>query len=57
MRRATAPGLSPPAARVGRVVGVGPRAALHRPDVVVRDLTEVRVKAVGASGSVELYVG
>ncbi|BFO21102.1 HAD family hydrolase [Streptomyces sp. KM77-8] len=38
-----------------RVVGVGPRAAFHRPDVVVRDLTQVRVEAVG-DGSVRLHV-
>ncbi|MEU9665732.1 HAD-IA family hydrolase [Streptomyces bobili] len=30
-----------------RVVGVGPRAAAHRPDVVVADLTAVRVEVVG----------
>ncbi|MEU0113902.1 HAD-IA family hydrolase [Streptomyces bobili] len=30
-----------------RVVGVGPRAAAHRPDVVVWDLTAVRVEVVG----------
>ncbi|MGW7646046.1 HAD-IA family hydrolase [Streptomyces bobili] len=30
-----------------RVVGVGPRAAAHRPDVVVGDLTAVRVEAAG----------
>ncbi|WP_324789430.1 HAD family hydrolase [Streptomyces sp. H51] len=30
-----------------RVVGVGARAGLHRPDVVVRDLTRVRVERVG----------
>jgi sugar-phosphatase len=39
-----------------RVVGVGPRAGLHGPDVVVRDLTEVRVEAVG-DGGIRLYVG
>ncbi|MFF4860210.1 HAD family hydrolase [Streptomyces sp. NPDC001231] len=38
-----------------RVIGVGPRAGFHRPDAVVRDLTEVRVEAVG-DGSVRLYV-
>src|SRR6476659_9457644 len=30
-----------------RVVGVGPRAGIHGPDVFVRDLTEVRVEVVG----------
>ena len=30
-----------------RVVGVGPRAGVHRPDAVVRDLTQVRVEGVG----------
>ncbi|MGW7130166.1 HAD-IA family hydrolase [Streptomyces bobili] len=30
-----------------RVVGVGPRAAAHRPDVVVEDLTAVRVEVAG----------
>lgn len=30
-----------------RVVGVGPRAAAHAPDVAVADLTEVRVEAAG----------
>ncbi|MCT7356655.1 HAD family hydrolase [Streptomyces sp. 15-116A] len=39
-----------------RVVGVGPRAGLHGPDVVVRDLTQVRVEAVG-DGVVRLYIG
>ncbi|MFJ2947189.1 MULTISPECIES: HAD-IA family hydrolase [Streptomyces] len=39
-----------------RVVGVGPRAGFHRPDVVVRDLTQVRVEVVG-DGSVRLHVG
>ncbi|MFE7230043.1 HAD family hydrolase [Streptomyces sp. NPDC002405] len=38
-----------------RVIGVGPRAGFHRPDAVVRDLTEVRVEAVG-DGSVRLHV-
>jgi sugar-phosphatase len=38
------------------VVGVGPRAGLHGPDVVVRDLTEVRAEA-GADGTVRLYIG
>jgi sugar-phosphatase len=38
------------------VVGVGPRAAFHAPDVVVEDLTRVRVEAVG-DGAIRLYVG
>ncbi|CAM5593753.1 HAD-IA family hydrolase [Streptomyces purpurascens] len=38
------------------VVGVGPRAAVHEPDVVVEDLTRVRVEAVG-DGTIRLYVG
>jgi sugar-phosphatase len=38
------------------VVGVGPRAAFHAPDVVVEDLTQVRVEAVG-DGTTRLYVG
>ncbi|MFD7708137.1 HAD-IA family hydrolase [Streptomyces sp. NPDC059785] len=39
-----------------RVVGVGPRAAVHRPDVVVRDLTRVRVEPA-AEGSIRLSIG
>ncbi|MFD5521103.1 HAD-IA family hydrolase [Streptomyces sp. NPDC127066] len=39
-----------------RVVGVGPRAGIHRPDVLVRDLTEVRVEVVG-DGTVRLHIG
>ncbi|MFC7813829.1 MULTISPECIES: HAD-IA family hydrolase [unclassified Streptomyces] len=39
-----------------RVVGVGPRAGLHGPDVVVEDLTRVRVQA-GADGSLRLHIG
>ncbi|MFF0028790.1 HAD family hydrolase [Streptomyces avermitilis] len=39
-----------------RVVGVGPRAAVHRPDVVVRDLTQVRVEST-ADGTIRLHVG
>ncbi|MFK0021629.1 HAD-IA family hydrolase [Streptomyces sp. NPDC090798] len=39
-----------------RVVGVGARAGFHRPDVVVRDLTQVRVEVVGA-GTIRLHVG
>ncbi|GGU17951.1 HAD family hydrolase [Streptomyces coeruleorubidus] len=38
------------------VVGVGPRAAFHAPDVVVDDLTQVRVEAAG-DGTIRLYVG
>ncbi|MDC0768240.1 HAD family hydrolase [Streptomyces sp. HD] len=38
-----------------RVVGVGPRARLHGPDVVVDDLRQVRVEAV-AGGGIRLYV-
>ena len=38
------------------VVGVGPRAAFHAPDVVVDDLTQVRVEAVG-DGAIRLYAG
>jgi sugar-phosphatase len=37
------------------VVGVGARAAAHGPDVVVRDLTEVRVEVVG--DGVLIHVG
>jgi sugar-phosphatase len=39
-----------------RVVGVGPRAGLHGPDVVVEDLTRVRVEA-RADGSLRLHIG
>ncbi|WP_030598882.1 HAD-IA family hydrolase [Streptomyces fulvoviolaceus] len=39
-----------------RVVGVGSRADFYGPDVVVRDLTQVRVEAV-EDGTVRLYVG
>ncbi|MFJ1604111.1 HAD-IA family hydrolase [Streptomyces sp. NPDC088253] len=39
-----------------RVVGVGARAGFHRPDVVVRDLTQVRVEVVGG-GTIRLHVG
>ncbi|WOT37198.1 HAD family hydrolase [Streptomyces coeruleorubidus] len=38
------------------VVGVGPRAAFHAPDVVVDDLTQVRVEAA-EDGTIRLYVG
>ncbi|MFE1290567.1 HAD family hydrolase [Streptomyces sp. NPDC058751] len=39
-----------------RVVGVGPRAGSYGPDVLVRDLTEVRVEIVG-DGTVRLHIG
>ncbi|MGW5280150.1 HAD-IA family hydrolase [Streptomyces collinus] len=39
-----------------RVVGVGPRAGVHGPDVVVPDLTHVRVEAA-ADGTVRLHLG
>ncbi|MBO4258654.1 HAD-IA family hydrolase [Streptomyces griseorubiginosus] len=39
-----------------RVVGVGPRADFHDPDVVVRDLTQVRAEAT-TDGGIRLYVG
>ncbi|MER7051421.1 MULTISPECIES: HAD family hydrolase [unclassified Streptomyces] len=39
-----------------RVVGVGPRAGLHGPDVVVEDLTRVRAEA-GADGTLRLRIG
>ncbi|MGC9442883.1 HAD family hydrolase [Streptomyces sp. WG5] len=39
-----------------RVVGVGPRAGFHGPDVVVEDLTRVRVEA-GADGTLRLHIG
>ncbi|MFH8494840.1 HAD-IA family hydrolase [Streptomyces coeruleorubidus] len=38
------------------VVGVGPRAASHAPDVVVDDLTQVRVEAAG-DGTIRLFIG
>ncbi|WP_432116906.1 HAD-IA family hydrolase [Streptomyces sp. bgisy032] len=38
------------------VVGIGPRAAFHEPDVVVPDLTAVRVEAV-ADGTIRLHIG
>ncbi|MEH6376206.1 HAD-IA family hydrolase [Streptomyces sp. KLMMK] len=38
-----------------RVVGVGPRAAAHHPDVHVADLTRIRVEA-DANGAVTLHV-
>ncbi|GKQ34186.1 HAD family hydrolase [Streptomyces sp. A012304] len=39
-----------------RVVGVGPRAAAHQPDVAVRDLTGVRVEVV-PGGGVRVHIG
>lgn len=39
-----------------RVVGVGPRAGFHGPDVVVEDLTRVRVEA-DADGGLRLHIG
>ncbi|NEB02567.1 HAD-IA family hydrolase [Streptomyces sp. SID13726] len=39
-----------------RVVGIGPRAGFHGPDVTVRDLTQVKVEA-GADGTIRLHVG
>lgn len=38
-----------------RVVGVGPRAAAHAPDVAVADLTRVRVEA-GEDGAITLRI-
>ncbi|MEV5876762.1 HAD-IA family hydrolase [Streptomyces sp. NPDC052101] len=38
------------------VVGVGPRAGLHGPDVTVPDLTRVRVEAAG-DGTIRLHIG
>ncbi|WP_181797769.1 HAD family hydrolase [Streptomyces sp. WELS2] len=39
-----------------RVVGVGPRAVAHEPDVAVPDLARVRVEA-GADGMLRLLIG
>ncbi|MET8636661.1 HAD-IA family hydrolase [Streptomyces sp. NPDC004096] len=39
-----------------RVVGVGPRAGAHGPDVLVRDLTQVRVEAT-TDGRIRLHIG
>ncbi|MFI8945531.1 HAD family hydrolase [Streptomyces sp. NPDC053750] len=39
-----------------RVVGVGPRAGAHGPDVVVEDLTRIRVES-DPDGTVRLHVG
>ncbi|MCF1506991.1 HAD-IA family hydrolase [Streptomyces glomeratus] len=38
-----------------RVVGVGPRAGVHRPDVLVRDLTQVHAEAA-PDGAVRLHI-
>ncbi|MFF3909997.1 HAD-IA family hydrolase [Streptomyces sp. NPDC001848] len=38
-----------------RVVGVGPRAGLHGPDALVRNLTGVRVEAAGG-GTIRLHI-
>ncbi len=38
-----------------RVVGIGPRAGFHQPDVVVRDLTQVRVERA-PDGTILLHV-
>ncbi|MFI6486036.1 HAD-IA family hydrolase [Streptomyces sp. NPDC050564] len=38
-----------------RVVGVGPRAGFHRPDILVRDLTQVRVESAGG-GLIQLHI-
>ncbi|MET9731702.1 HAD family hydrolase [Streptomyces sp. NPDC006458] len=37
-----------------RVVGVGPRAGVHAPDVHVRDLTQIRLETA-ADGTIRLY--
>ena len=39
-----------------RVVGVGERAGAHGPDVVVRDLAQVRLETSGA-GEIRVLVG
>ncbi|MFB6939830.1 HAD family hydrolase [Streptomyces sp. HUAS 31] len=39
-----------------RVVGVGARAGFHGPDVLVRDLRQVRVEAVDGGGGVRLVI-
>ncbi|MGW1157031.1 HAD-IA family hydrolase [Streptomyces sp. NPDC002513] len=39
-----------------RVVGVGPRAGLHRPDALVQDLTRVRVEST-PKGAIRLHLG
>ncbi|MET9442865.1 HAD family hydrolase [Streptomyces sp. NPDC006610] len=49
-------GISAARAAGMRVVGIGPRAGLHRTDVTVRDLTQVRVEAVG-DGTLRVSAG
>ncbi|MEG8275665.1 HAD-IA family hydrolase [Streptomyces sp. AHA2] len=39
-----------------KVVGIGPRAGFHDPDVVVEDLTRVRVERA-ADGTIRLHIG
>ncbi|MFH9015176.1 HAD-IA family hydrolase [Streptomyces sp. NPDC017943] len=39
-----------------RVVGIGPRASFHDPDVVVEDLTRVRVERA-EDGTIRLHIG
>jgi sugar-phosphatase len=39
-----------------RVVGVGPRAGVHRPDVLVPDLTRVRAEAA-EDGTIRVHIG
>ncbi|MFF9404118.1 HAD-IA family hydrolase [Streptomyces anandii] len=39
-----------------RVIGIGPRAAYHRPDAVVRDLTGVRVESAGDGGGLRVHL-
>ncbi|MFB8243638.1 HAD-IA family hydrolase [Streptomyces sp. NPDC055952] len=39
-----------------KVVGIGPRAGFHDPDVLVKDLTRVRVERA-ADGTIRLHVG
>ncbi|MFE9764681.1 HAD-IA family hydrolase [Streptomyces sp. NPDC005808] len=39
-----------------RVVGVGPRAGVHRPDALVHDLAQVRVEAMWGGG-IRLHLG
>ncbi|CAM5555957.1 hypothetical protein SHIRM173S_08859 [Streptomyces hirsutus] len=51
------PGRGSPRVRAAgmRVVGIGPRAGFHDPDVVVRDLTQVRVER-GEDGTILLHI-
>ncbi|GAA2714530.1 MULTISPECIES: HAD family hydrolase [Streptomyces] len=39
-----------------RVIGIGPRAAAHAPDVAVADLTSVRVEGDGTDGRIRLRI-